>query len=373
MKLTIFGQHPIPQGGFNGVMSLFEAIYFSRLGYDVTLAIPFKDKDEYQELLQRNKIQSLNNLNKFNGRFEITPIFPDGENFNQCDVLIYQSYNQSHWQMFWGMCCKRSRLRTKNFPKFVTSPYDLNLGHVIGQFSQFHVVACALKEDVDMLDSDPNFKKQFQDSYAYVPRGASAEMLHPGYKAGLPPTIGLDMPNNEGVDAVKQYLEALERLRGDFPTLRVLTLGRELMGAEKIPYGRFDHIYENFFNNIHAYLSINYEHSPSHLNARVQKEVYDWRKKAIYEVQNIEAQMSGAVLVGHRDNLISELYSPGISGFNYRDYDNSENIYQLLKYIIQNRICLGNEARKFALKNFEWGNAIGKWSEAIQRKMQTLK
>jgi hypothetical protein len=375
MKLTIFGKHPIPQGGFNGVMSLFEALGFSKLGYEVTLAIPFVDKDEYKALITKNSISNLNELNKFGGKFDITPVFPDGENFNKCDILVYQSYFQKDHELFWNLCCERSRLRTKNFPKFVTSPYALREGHIIGQFSQFHLIACALQEDVLVLNSDTVFKKEFKDCYAYVPRGASPEFLHPGFKLGIPPSIGLDTPNGKDANAIKHYFSPIKRLKRDFPDLRVFSVGSKIdeIDSVAVPFGRFDRIYDHFFNQIHAYLAINYEFSPTHLTARVQKDLPEWRRKAIYEVQNIEAQMSGAVLLGHRSNLISELYESGQSGFNFSSYENEEEIYTTLKHIVTERHSLSRLARNFALQNFQWDHAIGKWSDAIQTKLSSMR
>jgi len=373
MKLTIFGKHPIPQGGFNGVMSIFEAIEFSRLGYDVTLAIPFEDKNEHEELLARNKIRDLNELEKLGGYFDIKAVFPDGENFDECDILVYQSYFPKDHELFWDLCCTKSKLRTKNFPKFVTHPYAVQEDHIIGQFSQFHLVACALEEDYDLLRSNAAFSAQFKNSFAYVPRGASPELLHPGYKAGLPPTIGLDTPNNNDNAAVQHFIEPLNRLRSEIPELRVFTLGKEIEGisSQKIPFGRFDRIYENFFNQIHTYLTINYEHSPQHLQARVQKEMPSWSKKAIYEVQNIEAQMSGATIVGHRDNIISELYIPGETGFNFTAFDSPTEIYETLKHLIDKRLELAKQARAFAVERHNWSKCIRLWSNALQRRLTT--
>lgn len=374
MKLTIFGKHPVPQGGFNGVMSIFEAIGFGRSGFEVTLAIPFENEQEHALLLEKHRVSSLDEFPKFGAKFKIVPVFPDGTNFDQTDVLVYQSYFPKDHELFWGLCQERGRLLTKNFPKFVTNSESLREGHIVGQFKQFDLIACALREDVALLDGDTTFAREFAGAYAYVPRGASPEMLHPGFKAGLPPTIGMDTPNNNEPESVQHYFEAIERLRRDYPDLRVLSVGREIPGAnaEKVPFGRFDGIYERFFNQIHTYLTINYEHSPQHLQARVQQEVASWRRKAIYEVQNIEAQMSGAPLVGHRDNIIAELYIPGKTGFNFQDFDDAEAIYKTIKFTLDNHGELSRASRDFAVRNFSWDRCIELWSKAIRDRFQTL-
>ncbi len=374
MKLSIFGKHPIPQGGFNGVMSLFEAIEFSRLGYETSLLIPFKNHAEFNSFLELHKLKSLNELPRFGGRFSIIPIFPNGENFDNCDVLVYQSYFPEDWENFAGLCRAKSRLMTKNFPKFVPSADSVLESHVVGQFKQFDLVACALLEDVQLLASHLGFAKQYAGSFIYSPRGASPELLHPGYKAGLPPTIGLDVPNNPELIALAHYFEPITRLKQEIPDLRVISVGRDVpqIGDQKVPFGRFDRIFEQFFNRIHVYCTINYEYSPDHLKARVQAEASNWRRKAIYEVQNIEAQMSGAVLFGHRDNLISELYQPGISGLNFTDFSSTDEIYRGLKHVIENRFTMGRDARLFAEAHFSWSHCIRLWSDGICAKMKAM-
>jgi glycosyltransferase involved in cell wall biosynthesis len=368
MKLSIFGRHPIPQGGFNGVMSLFEAIEFSRLGYETNLLLPFEDAAALSLFLEQHRLQALDDLPRFGGHFGIVPVFPDGENFAPCDVLVYQSYFPEDWEKFHAICRQQAKITTKNYPKFVPSADRLFQPSVIGQFKQFDLVACALREDVDLLSSHPEFASRFAGCFVYAPRGASPELLHPGYKAGLPPTIGLDVPNTPDMRALEHYFEPIEALRRDYPDLRVVSIGRDvpLRGATRIPFGRFDRIYEEFFNKIHLYCTINYEHSPSHLTASVQHEVPSWSRKAIYEVQNIECQMSGAPIIGHRDNIIAELYQPGRTGLNFTDFDDPAEIYRVLKYGLSNRFHLGESARAFAEANFSWSHCIGLWSDGIQ-------
>jgi len=368
VKLSIFGRHPIPQGGFNGVMSLFEAIEFGRLGYETTLLLPFLDAAAFSQFLEQHKLRNLNELSRFGGHFNILPVFPDGENFAPCDVLVYQSYFPEDWANFNKLCRSRATIFTKNFPKFVPSPEHLFESGVIGQFANFDLVACALQEDVDLLASHPEFAARFAGRFIYAPRGAAPELLHPGYKAGLPPTIGLDVPNTPDMQALEHYFEPIEALRRDYPDLQVFSIGRDvpIRGARRIPFGRFDRIYEEFFNKIHLYGTINYEHSSAHLQSALQQTVPAWSRKAIYEVQNIECQMSGAPIIGHRDNIIAELYQPGLTGLNFSDFNDPLQIYRVLKYGLDNRAHLGEAARAFAEKNFSWRHCIGLWSDGIK-------
>lgn len=368
MKLHVFGRHPIPQGGFNGVMSLFECIEFARLGYEVTLLLPFVTKESYEEFLQKHKIGSLDELDRYGARFDIRPVFPDGEGFSECDILIYQSYFVEDWIKFGALCRQYAKVTTKNFPKFVPSPDLVQTSAVLGQFGQFDFVACSLQEDVDLLQADPRVRAEYPARFAYVPRGASPSMLHPGYKSGLPPTIGLDVPNMPDMLAIQHYVRPIERLKAEFPDLKVMSIGRPvpIEGAIKVPFGRFDRIYEQFFNRVHVYCTINYEHSPPHLQAEVQKKNPLWKAKAIYEVQNIEAQMSGAALIGHRSNIIEELYRPGETGFNILDFGDEEQIYQVLRRALLDRAVNAVACRNYAIANYDWRHCVRLWSEGLQ-------
>jgi len=368
VKLSIFGRHPIPQGGFNGVMSLFEAIEFCRLGYETTLLLPFADTSAYSLFLEQHSLRDLDELPRFGGHFSIVPVYPTGENFAPCDVLVYQSYFPEDWANFHELCRRQATIFTKNFPKFVPSAEHLFEPGVIGQFANFDLVACALKEDFDLLSSHPGFAARFAGHFVYAPRGASPELLHPGYKAGLPPTIGLDVPNTPDMQALEHYFEPIEALRRDYPDLQVLSIGRDvpLRDARRIPFGRFDRIYEEFFNKIHLYCTINYEHSSAHLQSSIQQTVPSWGRKALYEVQNIECQMSGAPIIGHRDNIIAELYQPGLTGLNFTDFHDPAQIYRILKHGLDHRAHLGQAARSFAETHFSWRHCIRLWSDGIK-------
>lgn len=374
MKLAIFGRHPVPQGGFNGVMSLFEAIEFSRLGYEVAIYIPFYDDNSYASFLEHHKIKSLDELERFGGRFDIVPVFPDGRNFANADVIVYQSYSHRDWELFHRLCRSRGKLLTKNFPKFVASADHLSDTHVEAQFSQFDLVACALYEDYSLIRSNPDFFSKHGASVAYVPRGACPVLLHPGYKRGLPPTIGMDVPNQPDPRALAHYAEAIERLRKELPELRILSVGRALdeFQSVMVPFGRFDRIYEQFFNMCHLYCTINYEFSPDHLKARVQAESSGWSRKAIYELQNIEAQMSGCAVIGHRSNIIDELYLPGETGFNFTAFNDANGIYQLLRSLLADRTDVSRRARRFAVERFKWSECINKWHIAILDKVKEV-
>jgi tetratricopeptide (TPR) repeat protein len=195
-------------------------------------------------------------------------------------------------------------------------------------------------------------------------------LLHPARKYGGRPTIGIDMPSRDaGVAAVQHYVDAIHLLRQRVPDLRVLTLGQALPGidGESLPYDRFDRIYERFFNEIWILLTMNYARSPNHVLGDVQAmHPEGWKGRALYELQNVEAQMAGAALFGHPANLIDELMQPGSTGFTYPDYDDARDIADRLFDIILNYDTIRGNARRWAERNFSWPDCIKLWHEALE-------
>jgi len=375
MRIGIFGRHPVPQPGFMGVMSLFEAKNFACLDADVELLIPFRNERDLNELLAANRIDTLNQLPKFGARFEIVPVFA-GEKLgrDRYDVIVYQSYDANDWADFHSVLRHHCSVLTKNFPKFV--PGTANVWHrdVEDQFKTFDLVACALRSDIEELQGDPAFWRKYGHKAAYVPRGADPILLHPARKYGGRPTIGIDMPSRDaGVAAVQHYVDAIQLLRQRVPELRVLTLGQAIpdIASECVSYGRFDHVYDQFFNEIWILLTMDYARSPNHVLAEVQAIHPDgWKGRALYELQNVEAQMAGAVLFGHPSNLIDELMRRGSTGFTYPDYNDAQDISDRLFDIISNYDVIRGNARRWAESNFSWPHCIKLWHDALEATLQ---
>jgi glycosyltransferase involved in cell wall biosynthesis len=371
MRIGIFGRHPVPQPGFMGVMSLFEAKYFARLHNEVELLIPFHTEADLDKLLAANDVDSLNQLPKFDANFEIVPVFvgrPLGR--DRYDAIVYQSYDAEDWANFHPALRRHCRILTKSFPKFV--PGTANVWHpdVEHQFKAFDLVACALRSDIEELQGDTDFWRKYGHKAAYVPRGADPTLLHPARKYGGRPTIGIDMPPcDAGIAAIQHYEDAIHLLRQRVPDLRVLTLGQAIpdIGSECVSYGRFDHIYDRFFNEIWILLTMNYARSPNHVLADVQAMHPDgWKGRALYELQNVEAQMAGAVLFGHPANLIDELMQTGSTGFTYPDYNDAQDISDRLFDIISDYDTARGNARRWAERNFSWPHCIKLWHDALE-------
>ncbi|MFO1151916.1 MAG: hypothetical protein U1E62_26355 [Alsobacter sp.] len=368
MKIAIFGRHPIPQPGFMGVMSLYEAKYFSLFGHEVDLLIPFQDREALRAFLQKAGVSELDELDKFGGSFSIRPLFLGDGLPTRYDVCIYQSYDVNDWENYIRILRSGSRMMTKNFPKFVTGPGYASDQNVLNQFKAFDLVACALNDDIDELKANPAIFDTIAHKLAYVPRGADDTILTNAGKSPDRPRIGIDTPNSTDIRAISHYFDPIQRVKAKYPDLEVLLIGSTVTvdGYRNVPFGRFDNTYRNFFNQISCYLTVNYAFSAPHTRSAVQQQhPADWRNRAIYEVQNIEAQMSGAPLVGHPSNLIAELYDRDVSGFEFDDFSNAEQIEGILTHILDNQSAVSAATRAFALSNFRWEDCIRRWEVAI--------
>jgi glycosyltransferase involved in cell wall biosynthesis len=372
----IFGRHPVPQPGFMGVMSLFEAIHFSRMGHYVELLIPFADNDSYMQFLKTNNLKNLNSLTKLHGHFSILPLLKHSSTPRNYDVIIFQSYDPSDVDDYFQQLRSQCTIITKNFPKFVPSAEFVWHESVESTLKTFDLVACALKDDVAEMRSDIEFWSTYSHKIAYVPRGAEPSLLHPARKLGSRPTIGIEIPLLvENMEAIQHYVEPIRRLQADNPELRVLTLGRfphPEIKSEHIFYGQFDMIYEKFFNEIWLHLIMDYRKSSVHVSAPVQKlHPRDWSARAIYEVQNIEAQMAGCVIIGHVDNVILELVNLGTSCLLYKDYNDGDEIFSIMSAALEHFPRLSIESRRWAVENFTWESCMQKWADALRLVLST--
>lgn len=370
MRIGVFGRHPIPQPGFMGVMSLFEAVYMSRQGHDVDIIIPFSSDSVYKEFMARYQLADLNELEKLDSSFRIVALLAGDELKNYYDCIIYQSYEARDFDVYYRPLRNSTKMITKNFPKFVPSHKHALHETVESSFKVFDLVACALRDDVADLRMNREFWKKYGTQVTYVPRGADPHLLHPGGKLGSPPTIGLEIPfQAEASAAIDFYIEPIRQLQAEMPALRVITLGNRPhpdIKSEHVYFGRFDNIYKRFFNEVWLYLIMDYRKSPAHVSAPVQRlHPRSWSARAVYEVQNIEAQMAGAILLGHPDNIIPELVQPGSTALYIKDYGNTQHVAGQMRAALDNFTTLSIASRKWALDNFTWEHCMDLWSAAI--------
>ena len=367
MIVNIIGQHPIPQPGLDGVMSLYEAVWFSKLGDDVVLYIPFSSQARLDEF-KGTKTDDLDDLEKLGGDFRIEPLLYDGAALRPADVTVWQSRSREEWISLHQMAATRSRVVTKSFPKVV--PQGLGRLHrdVAAQLSEFDFVALALREDLDALQARRSFYANWSHRLGYVPRGADPVLLHPGYKAGRKPVVAIDTPDSGDLRAIEHYYDPLQRLKSEFPDLEVMTLGRSsgLAWATTIPFGRFDEIYDQFFNRAWLYLTIDFRLSPLHLREAIhQLDPLNWAGRATYELQNIEAQMSGAVVVGNSANLIAEQFELGESAVYFADSDDADEVFDRIAGVIDGYDNHRSAARAWALRNHNWESCIATWRASV--------
>lgn len=352
-------------------MSVYEAKWFSSAGDDVTLFVPVQDRSELDHILRKAGVRSLDDLEKYGGNFDIRPMFLSDPDFGgSFDAIVWQATRLGPDQEVWSRARQASRVVTTNSGKFVPDPLGPHIRMMHARFKGFDLLACALREDYQLLDGEPLIRELYPDRYCHVPRGADPDLLHPGGKSGGPPVIGVDMPNNDTGAGVHHYLPALEIVRKRYPDLRVLSVGRALAldWSERIGLRPYRDLCHDFYDQIWLYLVMDYRHSPAHLRNRMSELMPDrWGTRAIYEVQNIEAQMSGAPIIGHPDNIIEELVDPGRSWLAYDDYQDPEAIADVLLEAIESIDTYREAARSWAIANHSWEDCIASWRSAIVR------
>lgn len=368
MKVVIIGQHPVIQPGFCGVMSLNEARWLSHWGHEVELVIPFRERAELDHIISLNEFDDLNALPKLGEAFDIRPIFVEEiEDIAPCDVLIWQVTDHVVWDTYFKRFAAQSRVVTKNFPK--TAPVRDGVA-ARNMFSTFDYAAFALKEDVAVVT---NYKSDSYspDRYGFVGRGADPELFHPNMKSDTP-FIAVDVPNTADDWAIAHFVEPLERLRDRFPDLQIVSLGRSIgvEGATHLDFMPYDQLAEQFINPAWVYCFIDYAQSAPHVRGTIHKFEPLWRDRAIYEVQNVEAQMAGAVMCGYDRNIITELHDPELSA-TFPFPSDSDAIYQKLCWAIENQADLAARIRARTEQMHDWKLCISRWEAGLRTLLES--
>lgn len=376
LSFSILGYHPVSMPGFNGVMSLYEAKWLSRFGHDVTVFHPFKDKDHLEEVLTKNKIRNLDDLPRYGGCFDIIPIFRCEPKLSGAyDIGIWQSYHQED-SVFNDSFYSSNMIRAKNIPKLIPFEDYTSNGYVCRALDKFDMTGISLRDDLELLRKNEAGWEKYQSKVFWSPRGADSELLHP-YEKSLHPTIAIDTPGTaDGGEPDKRsiihLLKAIEIVRKTHPKLEVVArYNKAFEGFEisRLPFLRFDEFYKRFFNKSWIYATFNFEYSSAQTKARVQKENTFWRTRGVYELQNVEAQMAGACLLSHEDNIIPELYKKDVSALIYSDFNDVHGIAGMIVDAIDRQLFFARGAREFALKHHDWEACIRVWEEAFYRKM----
>jgi glycosyltransferase involved in cell wall biosynthesis len=368
VRIAIVGQHPVPQPGWRGVLSVFAAKWFAAAGDEVDLFIPMEDRAAYEAFLRRAGIVDLDELRKFGADFRIRPICLDEPRLpGQYDGLLWhvpRAINDSGLRTHARAACT---VFTANTGKFVVTPVASNIDLLRDRFRAFDLVAFGLRQDVDLIDADPVARAEFAGRYCHAPRGAEPGMLRADRK-GSAPVIGLDTPNTPDPRAIAHYRPALEIVRERYPDVEVLALGGGIsldwvtgLGNRPWPDACAD-----FFERLWLYLVIDYRHSSTHLGRMARLMPAEWGTRATYEFQNVEAQMAGAAVVAHPENVIEELFDPGVSWLRYEDYDDPEAIAQVMIEGIERHDFHRAGSREWAVSRFTWQDSIASWRQGIQ-------
>ncbi len=150
MRLAIYGRHPLLHPGFNSTMSFYEAAGFSALGYDVTVIYP--ETSKYRaDSADAPVFDSLckTYFGKAGVRFVTLQDFAAAT--DRYDIGIWQSYAPDEQEIHKSFRRRVDRL-TKNFPRFFSGePVDQKRLDYVA--SEYDLVAFALKEDLDALQS----------------------------------------------------------------------------------------------------------------------------------------------------------------------------------------------------------------------------
>lgn len=365
MKINIIGRHPTIQPGFCGVMSLYESIYLAKAGHEVELKIPFSNKQEMTHLLKLKSFESLNKLPKQGREFFISPIFLDEKiKISKSDVTIWQSTSPQDWKILYPLVRAKSTVVTKNFPKFFPLHPAPISKDAQAQFETFDLVTCALKEDYQAVLQNLTFFNSTLDRVAYVPRGADPQLLNTLNKSNHP-FIALDTPNTKDDCAIEHFFQPIRRLRLDFPDMEVVTLGRQisLEDTKYLSFQPFDQMYSKFLNPAWLYCVIDYGQSSPHIRGSIHAVDKRWQRKAIYEVQTVEAQMAGCVITGYRENIIPELIQENVSAV-VNSFDDEDTLYDSMRNAIQNFPEKMTLIRNWAEKSFSWEESIKTWEFA---------
>lgn len=362
MKICIFGKHPGAKSGFEGVMSIYEALWLSKMGHQVDLYHPFKNCAELNSILDNASVDCLNSFTKLGGNFNAIPIYPNNRLLDKYDFGIWQSYTHWEYESFFSTFKNSCAFTTKNYPKFIPDYSYIQRGEIKPHFDDFDLIACSLLSDYELMAKGVDDGLIDSKRFCYAPRGADSHRVLNNNKPKVP-TIGIDSPIGADFRAVKPIITALEIVKKEIPELQTLSFNKTYseINSVRVPPSSFLNFYNSFINKLWGYCSINYQYSPAHIQADVQKQNPSWKYRAIYEVQNIEAQMAGACVIGHQSNVIDELIFESNKEFIYTDFADSEDIANKIKQCINNNDEVNHKSRAFAEQNFEWSICLKKW------------
>lgn len=361
--VCVFGRHPQVEPGFNGVMSIDEAIGFSNAGCKVHLYLPHTEQhDVAARLLKANK-KNLDDLDRYGIDLEISVLKPGETTGKRYDVGIWQCYRPSD-EPYFAEFRRSSGLVTKNFPRLFVSDEIEDMRVLRNQCKKFDLPAFSLMEDQRIAQ-----RLNPAATTCYVPRGFNPEWAYPE-KDLTTPVIGFDKAvkaEDGGRRASAHILEVGKRIRARFPESRFFSLRGKEPDLDSINIGvlEFRAFYKAFLNPLWIYMPIDFDHSV-HVQGRYTRADGSWGYKGLYENQVVEAQLAGAVPIFRKNDIPQELYRNGKTGIHVDSYDDPDALEAAVTSVIENFPEMSRAARAFALEHHSVTRMTHCWIEGIR-------
>lgn len=366
LRIAIVGRHPDLEIGFNGVMSLNECLGFSWLGHAVTLFLPVSAVFNPLSLI-KNKNLNLSELDNGGGQFKIEILEPSSVLKESYNLVIWQTYRAED-DIYLDRFRGKGTVLSKNFPRLFGYDAENNRRKALGLAKVWDLPVCALKEDIDALES-LDLDDRYLNTYKYVPRGFDQRLLGPAQKAEIP-TIGFDKPIKAGnlADRSIQHIrQALLLVKEAMPDLTVLSLAADdpQLSSIKVPWSGYRNFYTGFINKLWLYMPVDFMYTVHAKGYSRSLDGVSHRFIGLYENQVVETQLAGGLVVSRRGDIPGELLAESLSDLVFEDYAESVNeIASRIVNVLQDFSSKSQSARSFALQNHTLEIMASKWLEA---------
>lgn len=330
-------------------------------GHEVTVFLPETASHGQSARLSSLK-KTLSDLDRVGVDFEIRIIHADTD-LGRYDLGVWQSYFADD-EAFFPAFRKAVKVVAKNFPRLLVGERARDIRALAGSANRFDIVGLALREDKRIADELLDEIPQAVARSIYMPRGFRPDWFKSPELAG-PPVFGLEKGVDVDSNEYAFLIPVLQRLRFEFgqvdvigarlndPAITTSTLGL-------LPPRDF---YERFLNPLWAYLMIDVNRSRQSMNAVTVggKKVY----LGLYENQVIEAQLAGAAVMGHADALPEELVASTKVALRFEDFGATDELFDFLAYVIQNREAVSVQATNWARVNHSVANMVRPLLQAL--------
>lgn len=305
-KIAIIGRHPTLEPGFNGGMSLNEALGFEQLGCEVCLFLPTSETHDPDKLLTKRFFTDYDELPRFGGQFDVRP-FTGPDDLKKFDVLIWQSYRPQETPILVSLRTL-DIFKTKSPPRLFSGKRARDMPKAKGMLRDFDLVAVSLKADETAASENLG---AMGERFRYVPRGFNPAWLN-GEARDSVPTIGLDRAvkvEDRGIRAGRHIVEVGVRLREKLRDIRFLSMRAQIkeLDSEQIPGLPLVDFYNRFMNRLWIYFPIDFEFSGHRQDNLVTGPNGRRMYIGLYENQIVETQLAGGLVIARKDDIPDEL------------------------------------------------------------------